>query len=543
MGGQKQRSCPDGHSRCPEHEPGVRRFGRGALRIAAWTLVSRVLGLVRDRFMVGLFGRGMEFGAFSLAWTVPNVFRRLLGEGALTAAFVPVLTRRIDSEGIEGARRSFAAIVGGLTALLLIIVGGLLCLLGLIPVEWFASNAGGDERYPQLLRSLLFILLPYLIPVSLMTLSAAAQNVTGRFALPAAAPALLNAVWIAGVVWAGTGEADADQRVILVGIVVLCGGFLQLLLQLPGLVQSGLLVCPRLALADPDLREIVRTMAPIVLGLSVVQLNVLATQFLAAFLVDPGAPGVLYLGNRLLEFPHALLGVALGTAVFPLLTLLGSRDDHVELARILRRTLANGLFLAIPAAAGLFVMAPWLAEVLFVTGRFSAEAGSETTVVTRIMCLGLPGLIAVQLLARAFYAMGDLRTPVRIAVVLLVVVQGINIGLAPVLGTAGLACSSAVGANANALLLFFLLRPRLGPAEGGALAGTLLRSVLATVPTAIVALALVTWLGGMFPVGTSLALRLPLVLVVPGAAGVVTFLVTARLLGATELAELRRARK
>lgn len=489
--------------------------------------------------MFGLFGRGDALGAFVLAWTVPNTFRRLLGEGALSAAFVPVLTKRLDRDGVEGARRSFGAVLGALVfvlaALLLVLQG----LTALIPTSWLEDETA--PGYGTLLRALLFVLLPYLLPVCLMTLAAGAQNVRGRFALPALAPAVLNAVWIVAVVVASMREGTLADKAIFVAWCVLCGGVLQLLVQVPGLLRSGLMTGPRFAPRDPDLRRVVVLMVPMLLGLSVLQLNTLMTQFLAAFLVDRGAPSILFLGNRLLEFPHALLGVALGTAVFPLLSQLGGRGEHGELRETVGRALQLGLFFALPAAAGLFALAPHLVSVLFETGRFDADAAAEATVVTRALCFALPGLIAVQILARSHYALEDMRTPLRIAVLLLVLAQVMNVVLAPRFGTAGLAASSAIAATLNALLLARALKRQF---EGQTIPGvldTLLRASIAAVPTGLVAWFVARELRGF--ADSTLAIRIVMQLLVPGAIGLLVFFAVARVIGAKEIAAVLAARR
>ena len=514
---------------------GITGFGAAALRIASWTLLSRVLGLVRDRAMFGLFGRGYELGAFHLAWTVPNTFRRLLGEGALSAAFVPVLTKRLDQDGVEAARRSVAAVLGALLFVLasLLVLGQLL--VALLPTSALASDQA--PAYGELLRSLLFILLPYLLPVCLLTLAAGAQNARGYFSLPAFAPAVLNAVWILAVLFVATREGSLGEKAIWIAYCVLAGGLLQLFVQLPGLARSGLLTAPRLAWRDPDLRRVARAMLPMLLGLSVLQLNTLTTQFLAAFLVDRGAPSIVFLGNRLLEFPHALLGIALGTAVFPLLSLLGSRGQHAELHATVGRALGIGLFFALPAAAGLFALAPMLVEVLFRSGRFDAEAALEASRVTRILSLALPGLIGVQILARTHYALGDMRSPVRIAVLLFFVAQGLNVSLAPHLGTAGLAISSAVAASANALLLAYSLRKQVGAAKLPGIRAALLRASLAAVPTAGTAWLVAQGMQRLEPAG--LFVRILALLLLPGLCGLVLFFALAALMRAPELRELR----
>ncbi len=520
-------------------DEGIRRFGVAAFRIVFWTFGSRLLGLVRDRLMVAAFGRGAAMSAFHLAWVVPNLFRRLLGEGALTAAFVPVLTKQLDEHGVDVGRRSFAAVVG---AVLLLLLGLVVCgaaVVLLLPSAWITRSGTSGADYAELLRTLLLVLLPYLLPVSLMTLAAAAQNVTGRFALPAAAPLVLNVVWVGGMLYLMQTDLPAGTKIVAIAGVVLFGGVCQLAVQLPGLHASGLLTWPRFDLRDASVRRVARNMAPVVVGLSVLQLNTLMTQVIAVYLVEAtGANTILFLANRMFEFPHALLGVALGTAVFPLLSLLGGRGDEHGMRDALDRALSLGMFLAIPAAVGLFVLARPALTVLFVSGQFGVASAHEAAAVLRVLCFALPGLIAVQILARAHYALGDMRTPVRIAIALFVVAQVLNVTLAPIWGTRGLAFSSAFAATANAIGLMVALRRRALPGGTGRVRAAFVRAGIASLPTGLTALAGLAlgerWVGQ----SDALLLRVLCHLVFPAVLGVGAFLVSVHLLRAKEWTEI-----
>jgi putative peptidoglycan lipid II flippase len=518
-------------------ERGVQRFLPAALRIAIWTLASRVLGLVRDRLMFAEFGRGPEAGAFFLAWTVPNLFRRLLGEGALTAAFVPVLGERLDRDGIAAARRSFAIVAGALAVLLLGLLAIAWGIVATLPAEALASGAQSDieaerESYALVLRSLLFLLLPYVVPICMVALLAAAQNVRGRFTLPALAPVLLNVFWIVGVLITAGMDVPLSDKALWLGGFVLAGGFAQLALQLPGLARSGLLARPRLVFDDPDLRRVARSMLPMLLGLSVVQLSSLVTQVIAAFAIpEVGANSIIFLANRLLEFPHALLGIALGTAVFPLLALHGSRGERAEMQAALDKALASGSFLAIPACVGLVAVAPALVDVLFVSGRFGGDDAVETVAVARILALALPGLVGVQVLARAHYALGDTRNPVRISLVLFFVSVGLQLLLAPRFGTLGLAATSAFTATANATALLVSLRRHHRAVRLGRTGRAALQSVFASLPMGLAAYLAVEWTMGRFGAEYGLLLRIVVELLVPVITAASLFFAVALLLG------------
>ncbi|MEZ5988628.1 MAG: murein biosynthesis integral membrane protein MurJ [Planctomycetota bacterium] len=518
-------------------QEGIRRFRRAAAGIAGWTLASRVLGLVRDRLMFTTFGRGPESSAFWLAWTVPNLFRRLLGEGALSAVFVPVLTRRLERDGAAGARRSLATVLGALLLVLgvLVVLGAAAVLV--MPAAWLARD--GDLRYAAHLRELLLVLLPYMLPICVVALASAAQNVSGRFALPALAPFVLNLFWIAALLVAGGGERSLADQAVLVGVALVVGGLFQVLLQLPGLRRSELLVAPRLDLGDPDLRDTAKGMLPMLLGLSVVQLNVLANQVLAVYLVpETGANSVLFLANRLLEFPHALVGIALGTAVFPLLSSLGDQRDREGLGRTLDQALSLGLVVAVPAAVGLLALAPEIVDVLFVAGRFTAADGLEAAGVTGILALSLPALVAIQVLARAHYALGDRRTPVRISITMFALALVANLVLAPRFGVRALAATSTVSVTGNAALLLWSMRRRLPPARRRAWRA-LGVAVLASVPMVVTARLAADRCAALVG-GGGLPARLAVALLVPIGAAALVYLGAARLLGADELRLRRR---
>ncbi len=529
---------------------GIYRYRAAAARIASWTLVSRILGLVRDRFMFGEFGRGFESGAFLLAWMIPNLFRRLFGEGALVASFVPVLTRRIECEGLAGAKKTFGKVFG---AILLLLLG--LTLVGWVFVAFIPDHLlakGGlpshGREYAELLRPLLYILLPYVLPICLMALAAAAQNVTGRFALPSMAPVVLNLFWIGGVLYVSGMDGSLSHKALGLAFFLVMGGVFQLLLQFPGLRASGLLTRPQLDLKDPDLRDVGKGMVPMVLGLSIAQLNVLMTYLIAAFLVPKvGANGILFLANRLLDFPHALLGVAFGTAVFPLLSLLGERGEKEELERIFDRALAFSLVLALPAAVGLFVLASPMVQVLFVHGRFSVEDGMETTKVVRTFAFALPGLVGVQVLARAHYAVGNRQTPVRISVGLFVVSVLVSALVAPTLGTYGLALVSVGSALLNSGLLFWSIRVLMGWRGTGILPKSLLFALLACVPTGFAAWGTLQWALTSAPLRDAGFFRgFTRFLLFPSLAGLIVFFLSIQLFGGKvgkDLLSFRRERK
>ena len=456
------------------------RLVRAASAISGLTLLSRVLGLWRDTVMAAVLGAGPVSDTFFLAWAMPNLMRRLLGEGALSASFVPAYTAA-HKQGPGPARALLAGVLGAVLWILLP-----LCAVACGIALWCCGriDAGSDAaaRMPLLL-SLGAILFPYTIPICATALLAGALNTLGSFALPAAAPALLNVVWIAALYLAAPLGIGGDEGVVtFLSLALLAGGFLQLALVVWPMRRRGAMATPRLAwpAAGSAARGVFVAMLPTVLGMSLGQISTLIDQSMAYGLLGDGANTYLYLGNRLLLFPHALTALAVVVAVFPRLASDAGESDRAAMRATLDRAASAMLFVTIPAAMGLFVLADDVVTALFVRRSFTADDAEATALTTRCLLLGLPFLGLSQLYARAFYAVGDTRTPARIAAWLLLLNVGLNAVLLLVLGlgTEGLALSTSVVAALNAALLASSLRAAVPNAP--ARAGLWLRNLAAT---------------------------------------------------------------
>ncbi|HET6202483.1 MAG TPA: murein biosynthesis integral membrane protein MurJ [Planctomycetota bacterium] len=457
--------------------------------VASCTLASRVLGLVRDSLGAATFGAGWVYGAFQLGWLLPNLFRRLFGEGALASAFIPAFARASRDGGTEAARRLVASVAWALLGVL----GGLAVAAAaaalLLPPRWIAPLLGEAAAAGLVLR-VSAILSPYLLLVCLYALATGVLNSRGRFFPPAVAPAVLNLVWIAGFAFlALLPPGTLEEGAVLLAFFVLAGGVAQLALQLPALRSEGFLVRPRLDRNDPGFREVVRDMVPIVLGLSLVQVNLVVDQLVAWALISPGANTYVYLGNRLLQFPLSMVGMAAASASFPALAERAAARDFPGFRRALDRTLGLVVFLAAPAGAGLFVLAEPVTRLLFGHGRFGPADVAKAAGAVGMFALGVPFLCAAQILARAHYALGDTRTPVRIAAILVLVNFALNLLLVRPLGVAGLALATTLGSAANGWALARKLRAR-GDVPGTAgLRGSLLRSALGALACGLAAFA------------------------------------------------------
>lgn len=436
---------------------------RAASTVSLLTLCSRVTGLVSQLMIASMFGAGAWTDAYNAAFRIPNMLRRLFGEGAFAQAFVPLLGQSRVTDGDEATRTLIDAVATILTwALFLTCVVGVLAAPGVV---WLLAS--GLERFDDavLMTRLMF---PYIGFISLVALASGVLNTWKHFAVPAAAPVLLNlsliaCAWLLSPWFARWGI----EPIYSLTAGVMLGGVLQLAVQVPVMLKVGVL--PRIGLgpaairaawAHPGVHKVLKQMAPALIGVSVAQLSLFINTQLASH-VGVGAISWLGYADRLMEFPTALLGVALGVVLIPQLSGAQGRGDTVAYSGLLDWGLRLVLMLALPCAVALVVFPQALVSVLFHRGAFTADDVYQTVRALQGYGVGLMGLIAIKILAPGFYARQDIRTPVRIAVVVLVLTQVLNAVFwffVPSLGHAGLALSIGIGALVNALWLFVGLR-------------------------------------------------------------------------------------
>ena len=433
---------------------------RVASTISLFTLASRVTGLIRDVLLASMFGASAWMDAFNVAFRIPNLLRRLFAEGAFSQAFVPVLARTRAAEGDEATRSLIDAVA---TMLFWSLVGT--CALGIVGapiVVWLMAS--GLERFDSavLMTRLMF---PYIGFMSLVALSAGVLNTWKRFAVPAVTPVLLNLAMIAAAGWLAPAlQRHGIEPIYALTAGVILGGALQLGVQLPALARIG--AFPRLGLTPSRIaaawrhagvRRILGQMAPALVGVSVAQFSMMINTQIASH-QGVGAVSWLTYADRLMEFPTALLGVALGMVLTPQLAAAEGRQDGAGYSALLDWGLRLVLLLALPCAIALLVFSNALVAVLFQRGAFSAMDVQKTVSALMGYGVGLVGLIAVKILAPGFYARQDTRTPVKIAVGVLVLTQLLNLVFVPFLGHAGLALSIGVAALVNAGSLLAGLR-------------------------------------------------------------------------------------
>jgi putative peptidoglycan lipid II flippase len=426
---------------------------RALAAVSSLTLVSRILGYVRDFIIARAFGAGLATDAFFVAFRIPNLLRRLFAEGAFSQAFVPVLAEHKNRLPPEETRR---LIDGVATALFLALVVTAALGVAISPVIVYLSAPGfaADPAKFELTVQMLRICFPYIAFISLVALAAGVLNTWNRFAVPALTPALLNVAFIVAAVFFAK---YFDPPIVALAWAVFAGGVLQLAFQIPFLARLGLLPRWRLDVSHPGVRRVLKIMAPATFGVSVAQISLLLNTIFASYLPS-GSVSWLYYADRLMELPAGMLGVALGTILLPSLSKYHADANREEYARLLDWGLRMTVLLAVPAAAALAVIAMPLVASLFHYGRFGAEDAWMTCRALVAYSIGLIGMILVKILAPGFYARQNVRTPVKIGIVTLILTQLMNLAFIGPLQHAGLALAIGLGACLNAALLYRVLR-------------------------------------------------------------------------------------
>ena len=434
--------------------------------------------------MAATFGASALTDAFNVAFRIPNLFRRLFAEGAFSQAFVPVLADAKIKNGDAATRTLIDSVATVLTWALV-----LTCVLGVLGAPLLVwTLAGGLKQTAHGFDAAVLMtrwMFPYIAFMSLVALAAGVLNTWRHYAVPAATPALLNVAMIGAAVWGAPWFAEHDiEPIYAMAAGVMIGGVLQLLVQIPALHRVA--AVPRIGLRwsavraawqDSGVQNITRLMLPALLGVGVAQLSLIINTLIASYM-RPGSVSWLSYADRLMDFPTGLLGVALGVVMTPRLASARAEEDSKQYSEILDWALRLVVVLAVPCSIALLVFAKPLVATLFHYGAFKVFDVTQVSLALMGYGTGLVGLIAIKVLAPGFYAQQDVRTPVRIALVVLVVTQLLNIALVPRLAHAGLALSIGLGALLNAgLLLVGLLRR--GSYQPGSGWGVLLLQVTA----------------------------------------------------------------
>ena len=526
----------------------------GAARVVAgMTVLSRILGLVRDRAIVA-FGANRMMDVFWTAFRVPNILRRLFGEGAMSAAFVPVFTEVGRAEGWDKARLVLANVTGWLAMILAaLLLAGELVLAG-----WLAMGWGGADA--MLLAKLVMIMLPFMVTICLLALGSAALNCRGHFAYPAFAPIILNVVLIAAAWHVGrSGLAGRWEGLFVMSAGVVVAGVVQVVGVLWLLRAARLSAAPTLRPVLPELRRVAAMLLPMMIPLGLLQISVLFDSVYALVMsAEEGAEPLRLLGlaihrplaegvvtrlsaaNRLYQFPMAILGISLATAVFPLLSRHATDGDVPALRHTTNRALRGSLFLGIPSGVALAMLAQPTVSLIYGTGKFGPWDVARSAFILQMYCVGMWAYFCNHILLRVFFSLKATAAPLRIACRLVVVnvLLVVVLVFTPLKGAAfGLA--TAITASANALLLARALGKRLGGGVGeGRLAGSLAGTLAATAGMAGAILAVRWAVARWVTIARPELVEIPAAVVGGGAA----FLAVAALLRCRELGELRRPR-
>ncbi len=430
---------------------------RAVATVGGFTLISRVTGFVRDVLLARLLGAGMEADAFFVAFKFPNLFRHLFAEGAFSAAFVPLFSKKLEGEGAVAAKR-FSDDVFAVLALVLLAMVLIMEIIMPWAITVFAPGFTTVPGKIELAADLARAAFPYLFFIALVSLLSGIQNSLGRFAAAAAAPILLNLCLIAAAVGYGVLWRGADAGHVLAWAVSV-SGVVQFAWLFVNNRRSGMgpgLTMPRLT---TDVRVLGRRILPGVVGMGVYQINLLVDTMIAS-LVSEGAVSWLYYADRVNQLPLGVVGIAIGTALLPLLSrqIKSDRDDLAQHTQ--NRGLEFALLLTAPAAAGLVALAGPIVATLFEHGAFSARDTSATSMALAAFAAGLPAHVLVKVLVPGFFAREDTVTPVRIAAVCLVSNVVFNLLLMGPMGHVGIATATAISAWLNAGLLAFVLHRR-----------------------------------------------------------------------------------
>lgn len=508
-----------------------------AKTVSLCTGLSRALGFVREILMAGAFGTSLAQSAFVVAFRIPNLFRRLFGEGALSAAFVPVFTDSLVKDGRPAAWSLAGRMMTMLGMLLVLLVGA-----G-IAIATLCLTTADLSLKAELVLSLMRIMLPYMFFICLVALCMAILNSFKHFLLPAATPVVLNIVWIGTLLFISPRFGDSPQlRIYGVAWGILAAGLVQLLMQVPLLMRYGFRWrLPVDWFDDARVHRVLVLMGPAALGMGITQVNVFIDTMLALW-IGPWAPAALSFAERLIYLPLGVFATALGTVLLPVFSEQVSESRPDALKRTLNRSLRTLLMVMIPAATGLLVLAHPVVRTVFERGEFTALS---TLLTSRALRCYAPGLVVFSLykvFVPAFYAMHDTRTPVRVGAVMVGVNFAMNLTFILTLPEyykhAGLALATVIAGALNAVTLAVLLTRRIGSPGWIQIAFSALRSAGASVVMAVAAVGCYRWAAAWLPDGTgSRVLSLLLAIGV----GVLVYAALALVLCRAEVKELRRS--
>jgi putative peptidoglycan lipid II flippase len=430
------------------------QVSRAAATVGFFTVLSRILGLVRDMVVFSLFGARMATDAFIMAITLPNILRRLFAEGSLSIAFIPVFTEYLSLRTREDAFRLARVVLTLLSiVLVLVTVVGVLCAPWIVRVLAWGFDGGGVKY--ELTVLLTRIAFPYIFLIGLVALFMGILNSLRHFAAPAAAPILYNVGIIGATILI---SPHFNQPIVGVAMGVVIGGVLQLLLQIPWILKCGVSLIPCWQPDHPAVKRIGLLMLPAIFGSAVYQFNTIVNRFLSSFLVE-GSVSWLYAADRLVQFPLGVFAIALSTAALPSLSKQGAEKDFEGFGETLNHTLRMNFFIIIPSMAGLIILGEPIIDLVFERGEFNKFATLMTSRALTFYAVGLWAFSGIRVMISAFYAQHDAKTPVKVAVITLVANLIFGLLLIGPLQHGGLALALSLSSTLQfGLLVYFFKR-------------------------------------------------------------------------------------
>jgi putative peptidoglycan lipid II flippase len=497
---------------------------RAASLVSGLTMLSRLLGLVREQVFAALLGAGLQADAFQIAYRIPNLLRDLFAEGALSAAFVPTYAATLHQQGREQAFRLAARLVSLLSAAL-----GSVILLGYLAagplVELLAPGYGQIAGKAELTESLTRVMLPFLPVVSFAAVAMGMLNAEERYGAPALAPSMFNVVAIVIGVGLALAGAPPERAVLGWAIGTVLGGLAQLVVQLPPLFKSGFRLHWEWKPWDPGIARIAALMAPATIGLAAVELNLLINSRFAS--AEPGAVSWLTFAFRILYLPIGIFGVALGTIATTGLARSAARGDSAAMAATLVRGLKLLLFLCIPAALGLIAVGRPIVRLIYERGRFTSADTEGTATAVAFYAIGLVAYTGIKVVAPAFYALDRARVPLLGSALAVITNLLVILWLHPLLGFRAVALGTSLGSIVQVAVLLIVFQRSIGGVLGQGLASSALKMLVAASLMAAAAYATARSLDSALAAG-----------LVPVVVGVATYALACRLLRVKELDEL-----
>lgn len=472
---------------------------KGFRQIALLTVASRILGLLRDMAYSYFLGAGGLFDAWTIAFKIPNLARRIFGEGAASSSFIPVYSQQLETNRDSAKKLACTVVTVVFVILAATVLIGELCI-------WSYYKFFSVYERTQLTLALTGIMLPYMVLICVIAIIAGILNVHKHFATPAAAPIVLNIFIIGSLCLSGwVLKIEPRTQVFFIAVAVLIAGVIQLLMQLPVLRSKGITIKPAWQVHSDEFKKIMILMGPMILGLTVTQINTLADDLIAWSLSGSpekgtlcqlsffahqlsfkyplweGAVSRLYYSQRLYQFPLGVLGISLATAIFPVMSAHAAKKDFDGLIKTINKGIKGTIFIALPATAGLFLVAGPLVTAVFQRGQFTAEDTQATAWTLLFYSIGLCGFFSQQILARAFFSIQDSKTPMRSAIIAVLINIILNLSLIWHMGTAGLALSTAICSYLQVAILIFVLCKRFNLSILDGLKTLLAKTFIATI--------------------------------------------------------------